>query len=220
MTPENDNDEDDIDTDGIFLTRSNDGSDPNSGQHPLYEPTRNTRSRTYVLRLLIALLLLSCITYVIIDFRGDRKVESILIAFLEWTHEHPYKGIIAVILCYIVATVLFVPGSILTFGAGFAIGSAFDNMFLGVFLATAVRLLKCMRRNASSNQNNGSVVTSASESSLLLQHDQIFLFVPSQSVFIGASIGSICSFLLGRYLFRDCVLQLAFSYPIFQAIER
>jgi len=171
MTPEYDNGEDDIDTDGIFLTRSNDGSDPNSGQHPLYEPTRNTRSRTYVLRLLIALLLLSCITYVIIDFRGDRKVESILIAFLEWTHEHPYKGIIAVILCYIVATVLFVPGSILTFGAGFAIGSAFDNMFVGVFLATAVRLLKCMRRNASSNQNNGSVDTSAGESSSLLQHD-------------------------------------------------
>eukprot|EP00536_Pseudo-nitzschia_multiseries_P007238 jgi/Psemu1/286980/fgenesh1_pg.167_\ len=84
---------------------------------------------------------------------------------------------IAVVLCYVVATICFVPGSLLSFGAGFAIGSSVDTTALGIALA-------------------------------------------SSCVFIGASIGSICSFLLGRYLFRDCVLQLAFSYPIFQAIER
>ena len=65
-----------------------------------------------------------------------------LAAFLEWTSTHPYQGIIAVILCYIVATVFFVPGSILTFGAGFAIGSAVDNTFWGVLLATAVSLMR------------------------------------------------------------------------------
>lgn len=133
--------------------------------------------RSYMLRCLIALLLFTCIIYVIFDFCGDRKIESVLIAFLEWSHAHPYRGIVAVILCYVIATVFFVPGSILTFGAGYAIGSAVDNTLLGILLATA-------------------------------------------SVFVGASIGSICSFLLGRYLFRDCVLNLAFSYPIFQAIER
>jgi len=133
--------------------------------------------RGYLLRIVIGLFLLSCISYVVYDFLGARNIESILISFLDWSHAHPYKGIFAVILCYIVATVFFVPGSILTFGAGFAIGSAVDNLYLGIILAVA-------------------------------------------SVFIGASIGSICSFLLGRYLFRDCVLRLAFSYPIFQAIER
>lgn len=36
---------------------------------------------------------------------------------------------------------------------------------------------------------------------------------------MGASIGSICSFLLGRYLFRDCVLRLAAGYRLFRAID-
>jgi len=179
--------EGDIDTDGIlvennFLTSTADdsvygGEGSLRRRQFLRTPIQDNDPWRYLLRCLIALSLIMCILYVIVDFSGDRKIESILIAFLEWTHLHPYRGIIAVILCYIVATVFFVPGSILTFGAGFAIGSAFDNTFLGVLIATA-------------------------------------------SVFIGASIGSICSFLLGRYLFRDCVLQLAFSYPIFQAIER
>lgn len=164
--------ENDIDTDGIIRN-------PDGGRHDIDQPRRQPiRScpRRHMIRWLIALLLLSCIIYVIVDFCGDRKIETTLSKFLEWVHIHPYRGAIAVILCYIIATVFFVPGSILTFGAGFAIGSAVDNTAMGVLLATG-------------------------------------------SVFIGASIGSICSFLLGRYLFRDCVLQLAFSYPTFQAIE-
>jgi len=177
----------DIDTDGILvggnvLARNPDGDGYNGEdflqrRQFLHTSIQHNGPRRHMLRCLIALFLITCILYVIVDFCGDRKIESILIAFFEWTHAHPYRGIIAVILCYIIATVFFVPGSILTFGAGFAIGSAFDNTYIGILLATA-------------------------------------------SVFIGASIGSICSFLLGRYLFRDCVIQLAFSYPIFQAIER
>jgi len=177
----------DIDIDGLFVGRNfsprHTGSDGYGGGESLqgrqFLQTRlqqNSR-RSYMLRCIIALSLITCIIYVIFDFCRDRKIESVLVVFLEWTHDHPYRGIFAVILCYIIATVFFVPGSILTFGAGYAIGSAVDNAFLGILLATA-------------------------------------------SVFIGASIGSICSFLLGRYLFRDCVLKLAFSYPIFQAIER
>lgn len=47
----------------------------------------------------------------------------------------------------------------------------------------------------------------------------IFWILVYKSVFIGASFGSIISFLLGRYLFRNCVLQLASTYPLFQAID-
>ena len=42
----------------------------------------------------------------------------------------------------------------------------------------------------------------------------------SIAVWIGASMGSIGSFLLGRYLFRDFVVAMARSYPLFQAIDR
>lgn len=79
-------------------------------------------------------------------------------------------------LCHLFATVLFVPGSILTVGTGYAFGAAFGT-FMGVILA-------------------------------------------STAVFFGAFIGSVASFLLGRYLFRDCVVRLAASYPIFQAVDR
>jgi hypothetical protein len=138
-----------IDTDGIlventFFARTTDGdgygareSLPGLQQGAHMAIPRNV-SRTYVLRCLIALFLVTCIAFVIVDFCGDRKIESILISFLEWTHENPYRGIIAVILCYIVATVFFVPGSILTFGSGFAIGSAVDNTYLGILLAVVV----------------------------------------------------------------------------------
>jgi uncharacterized membrane protein YdjX (TVP38/TMEM64 family) len=41
-----------------------------------------------------------------------------------------------------------------------------------------------------------------------------------QAVFLGATLGSICSFLLGRYLFRDWVFHLAARYPLLQAMDR
>ncbi|EEC48922.1 predicted protein [Phaeodactylum tricornutum CCAP 1055/1] len=46
------------------------------------------------------------------------------------------------------------------------------------------------------------------------------LALSSLAVFVGASCGSVCSFLLGRYLFREWVVRLASSYPIFRAIDR
>lgn len=94
--------------------------------------------RKYTLRLLVGLVLVSVISYVIVDFCGDREIESALEEFLEWTHAHTYEGMIVVILCYIVATVCFVPGSMLSFGAGFAIGSSVDNTAVGIFLASTV----------------------------------------------------------------------------------
>jgi len=132
--------EDDIDTDGILRN-------PDGGiRHDLDQLRRQRQPirsccparRHIMIRGLIALLLLSCIIYVIVDFCGDRNIETALSIFLEWVHMHPYRGAIAVILCYIIATVFFVPGSILTFGAGFAIGSAVDNTAIGVLLATGV----------------------------------------------------------------------------------
>jgi uncharacterized membrane protein YdjX (TVP38/TMEM64 family) len=48
----------------------------------------------------------------------------------------------------------------------------------------------------------------------------IGVFIATTAVFVGASLGSIFSFLLGRYLFRDCVYRLTESYTLFQAIDR
>ncbi len=131
------------DPDGLFvernsLTRNADGVGLYGGGLSDTIVQRQSGSRRYILRALIAVFLSACILYVIVDFMGERRIEKALVWFLEWTHEHPYRGIIAVILCYIIATVFFVPGSILTFGAGFAIGSAVENLYLGILLAVIV----------------------------------------------------------------------------------
>ena len=122
-------------------------------------------------------MLVLLLSFVIVDSLGNRHVESFIVKFMGWVEENPRRGMLTMILVYIVATISFVPGSILTFGAGYAFGSAYDSKVEGVAVASTV-------------------------------------------VFIGASLGSISTFLLGRYLFRSCVVQLASSYPIFQAIDQ
>ena len=39
------------------------------------------------------------------------------------------------------------------------------------------------------------------------------------SVFIGASTGATAAFLLGRYLFRDCIEKMSKGYKVFQAVD-
>ena len=160
--------------DGLLLTRqegfafsygSGRNRNNNDGQHIKY------------LKACIGVILLSCLLYVIFDTMNEKHIENVMLDFLTWVEQHPYQGMLAVILVYIAATILFVPGSILTLGTGYAFGSASNSTAVGVALA-------------------------------------------SISVFIGASLGSICSFLLGRYLFRDCVVHLASNYPIFCAVDR
>lgn len=108
-------------------------------QDGFLRPTPQRRySWSVMMRCIIGTLLFSCISYVVFDFCGERMIESKLEKFLELTRTHTYEGMIAVILCYIVATVCFVPGSILTFGAGYAIGSSVKSTFFGVVLASTV----------------------------------------------------------------------------------
>jgi hypothetical protein len=89
-------------------------------------------------RLVVIVLLVIAVAFVVIDSLGDRRIESAILHFLEWVEEHPHEGVLAVICVYIIATILFVPGSILTFGTGYAFGSAYDNKLEGVLVASMV----------------------------------------------------------------------------------
>mmetsp|Transcript_12024 Transcript_12024/g.18147 ORF Transcript_12024/g.18147 Transcript_12024/m.18147 type:complete len:349 (-) Transcript_12024:104-1150(-) len=115
------------------------------------------------------------VVLIVIDSSTTGYVEEGASDFLDWMKQNPILGVFAFIAIYAVATVLFIPGSILTLGAGFAFGCEFG---LGIGVAMA-----------------------------------------SLAVFLGAVVGSIAAFLLGRYLFRNAVEQLAERYPLFRAVN-
>lgn len=186
---------------------------PVSSNHSMRLQSSSEQSSSGTLRLVVLILLVVAVIFVVVDsLGGHHHIESAILDFLGWVEEHPHQGVLAVICVYIIATILFVPGSILTFGTGYAFGSAYNNKMEGVMVATMVseiavisfapfHLLSISERKVSSTTR---------------------MHFPNrlQAVFIGASLGSICTFLLGRYLCRSCVVRLASSYPIFQAIDR
>jgi len=130
---------------------------------------------TKALKLSITLILVGFIIFVIVDSTQDQYVRSGMQSFLSWMEDNPTAGVFAFMFVYFTATVLFIPGSILTLGAGFVFANI-HGLGLGVLIGTAV-------------------------------------------VFIGASLGSIAAFYLGRYLFRDNVEGLSRKYRVFSAID-
>lgn len=133
------------------------------------------------LRIYMVVLLAIIIALVIIDAKTTKYLELFYTSLMDWLSSHLLLGIFVVIIIYIIATILFIPGSILTIGTGYAFHQALQQKSNGIFLA---------------------VVCS------------------SVAVFIGATLGSILCFLMGRYLFRDYVQQLAHHYETFRAIDR
>lgn len=130
---------------------------------------------TKALKLSITLILVGFIIFVIVDSTQDQYVRSGMQSFLSWMEDNPTAGVFAFMFVYFAATVLFIPGSILTLGAGFVFANIY-GLGVGVLIGTAV-------------------------------------------VFIGASLGSIAAFFLGRYLFRDNVESLSRKYRVFNAID-
>ena len=149
-------------------------NDSVSGQGTGASEIRNTKE--YIMKGSIAAVLVGFIIFVIIDSTSNRVVAKGLNSFLEWIQKNPASGIFAFTGVYFLATVLFVPGSILTLGAGFVFSRAF-GLGLGVLVATL-------------------------------------------TVLLGASSGTICSFIIGRYLLRERVTSWTEKYPLFKATDK
>ena len=98
----------------------------------------------------------------------DFNPQEILRNALVWVDSLGSLGAIAFIVLYILATVAFLPGSILTLGAGVVFGVFFGSLY----------------------------------------------------VFIGATLGAIAAFLVGRYLVRDWVAQKIAGNQKFTAIDQ
>ena len=59
-------------------------------------------------------------------------IQSYLLSMLEWTRGLGMWGGLVIILAYLVATVLFVPGSVLTLGAGFIFGVVVGTVWASI----------------------------------------------------------------------------------------
>jgi uncharacterized membrane protein YdjX (TVP38/TMEM64 family) len=82
---------------------------------------------------LIALILFAI--FITLDFFFIGFTKSVLIAFLKWVEANPWPGVFTFSAVYCLATVLWIPGSFLTLGAGYIFGRAF-GIGLGIALGT------------------------------------------------------------------------------------
>eukprot|EP01084_Bolivina_argentea_P206536 352606_1 len=79
------------------------------------------------------------LTFIVLAIVFNKTTGKYLTAFLEWMQAHPVEGSFAFIGVYWFCTVMFIPGSLLTLGAGFVFRKV-AGPWAGIFLATAVVL--------------------------------------------------------------------------------
>jgi uncharacterized membrane protein YdjX (TVP38/TMEM64 family) len=99
------------------------------------EPEPKNRKALFT-KILAGLILLGVIVYVIVDSQTNNHVKNGIVAFLEWIQNNLVAGVFSFVAVYFLATILWVPGSILTLGAGFVFSSALDSLGWGVLLGS------------------------------------------------------------------------------------
>ena len=84
-----------------------------------------------------------------IQISGLGFVDDILKSFLGWVEDNPGQGALAFAAVYVFTTVCFIPGSLLTLGAGLVFGRALGTG-LGVLVGSLAVLVSFLLRYAGS----------------------------------------------------------------------
>jgi len=171
LSPTNDSNENDNDNSPSAAVAAVEEENENE---PMEEELKAKRMGCYF-KVVFGLMFLGFIIFVIIDASTTGHVKKGIDVVLQWIQNNAVAGLFILVLVYFIATVFFIPGAVLTLGAGFVFSSAF-GLGGGVVLGTI-------------------------------------------SVFVGACLGSIAAFLIGRYLLRDQVGKLTKRYSIFEALD-
>jgi len=100
------------------------------------EDAAKAKRSACIKKVIIGLILLGFIIYVIVDSQTNNYVLSGINSFLGWIENNITAGVFAFIGVYFLATIFWVPGSILTLGAGFVFSAALDSLGWGVLLGT------------------------------------------------------------------------------------
>mmetsp|Transcript_60527 Transcript_60527/g.91290 ORF Transcript_60527/g.91290 Transcript_60527/m.91290 type:complete len:311 (-) Transcript_60527:69-1001(-) len=82
---------------------------------------------------IVAAVLVVFVGFIVADSLTNKYIADGIQTFLEWIEANPGPGVLVFIFVYFGATVLFVPGSILTLGAGFVFANSF-GLATGVVL--------------------------------------------------------------------------------------
>ena len=84
-----------------------------------------------IYRVLIVIIIVIIIVVAVIE---KEKVSQGLKDFIKWVKEHPTAGPFALCFVYVVCSILFIPGSILTLGAGLAFKQAYQSTWHAVLV--------------------------------------------------------------------------------------
>ncbi|HEV3116564.1 MAG TPA: TVP38/TMEM64 family protein [Gemmataceae bacterium] len=100
------------------------------------------RPKPTLIRVLLLLLLAGAAGGGLLLLREERS-RQVILDFVRWARAHQWEGAAALVLIYVAACVVFVPGSLLTLGAGFAfgIGVGFVAVYIGSNLGAAAAFL-------------------------------------------------------------------------------
>lgn len=110
-------------------------TDPNASQSADDEISQKDKRTSIWKRVVVALIFAGFISFVVADYLNNNYIKTGIDDFLQWVERNPTAGVFAFTGVYLIATVLFVPGSILTLGSGFVFANAF-GLGWGVLLAT------------------------------------------------------------------------------------
>lgn len=125
-------------TDAAKMEQEHDSQDAEQveeEEEEVSEEELKLRRRNRNKKIIIGLFLLAFIIFVIVDSTTTGYLRSGINTALQWIEANPVAGMFVFMLVYFVATVIFVPGSILTLAAGFVFANAF-GLGVGLFLGT------------------------------------------------------------------------------------
>lgn len=104
-------------------------------EEEITEKERKLRRYNRNKKITIGLAFLAFIIFVIVDSTTTGYLRSGINTALKWIEANAVAGMFVFMLVYFVATVLFIPGSILTLGAGFVFANAF-GLGVGLLIGT------------------------------------------------------------------------------------